>query len=131
MPALEPQGRRRRWSDHKVLVLACLGGLVLIATPPLVLGLSGPAGSPQAGSLPAPMTRTDSTPATAPAVPLSTEPAAPANMDATGRIVVIGRGLAGNVERNMQRIPAGGPPVGWSLTAPRPGGRRSPRCRPR
>ncbi|MBK0865906.1 hypothetical protein INP57_03720 [Saccharopolyspora sp. HNM0986] len=119
MPIRRP--RQGRWSDRKLLVLACVSGLVLILLPPLLFTVLRPLGSSLPGS------GSPGVPAGGPAEPpmppaqLSEPmPAAPANLDSTNRLVVLARGWNGEVQRTFQREP-GSQPVDWHPADTPPG----------
>lgn len=111
MPIRRP--RKRRWSDRKLLVLACVSGLVLILLPPLLFTVFRPLGPslPGSGSPGVPV----GGPAEPPVPPAQLSeplPAAPASLDSTNRLVVLARDWNGEVQRTFQREP-GSQPVGW------------------
>lgn len=96
-----------RRPNTRLLVLACVGGLLLIAAPPVAFSLFGP-NRPLLTDTPSTATRS-----LVPDRPVPPrKPASSANRDATGRLVVLGRALDGSVQRNYQGKPAKGS-VGW------------------
>ncbi len=112
MPIRRPS--RRRWSDRKLLVLACVSGLVLILIPPLLFTVLRPFGSSSPGGA-APGAAPSGGPAEtsiSPAQLSEAQPAAPANRDSSERLVVLARGWRDEVQRTFQREP-GSQPVTW------------------
>ncbi|MGP4014982.1 hypothetical protein [Saccharopolyspora sp. 5N708] len=128
-----PKIRERR-NDQKVLILAVIGGLVLITAPLVVFsqiipltqsaGTTSPAPAPNkqvavprptqsarpASQAPPPVESQVPVAETAVVLPL---PAGPASLDRTGRLMILARSLDNTIMRNYQTKPAAGPPSGW------------------
>lgn len=107
-----PMMRVRRRNDQKLLVLAGLGGLVLIAAPVVVFSQGGlPSGSRAGMPVIADVPGGFATPLEK-GVPASLEmrvsplPGASSRLDPMGRLVLVARGQGGTVQCNTQFAPS-------------------------
>ena len=100
--------RSRRGSDHKLLLLVGLCGLVLIAAPIVVFSQ---------------VIDKDDTPAVSGVVQgsqgqptrVSPLPGAPAQLDGSGRLMLVARDQDGSVVRNFQSATPGAQSSGWTV----------------